>query len=108
MLPPPSWPGDLASRRIAQTMLPVAGSVQILSRFRGLVLRGPISRFHVWPRAPRRAFGSPLVAGEEQAAVRGHRGLAAGGVVGQDGHHIAAARAELVAVVDPAGAVHFA
>ena len=40
---------------------------------------------------------STLVADEEHLAVGGHRGLAAGGVVGQDRHHIAADCAELVA-----------
>src|SRR5713101_1668074 len=52
ILRPPSWPGGLCSRRIAQTMLPVsrtvAGSVQKLSHFRGLVLRGRIGRFPIW------------------------------------------------------------
>ena len=38
-----------------------------------------------------------MVADEEHLAVGGHRGLAAGGVVGQDRHHIAADCAELVA-----------
>jgi len=47
-------------------------------------------------------------AGEEQAAVGRHRGLAAGGVVGQDRHHVAPDGSELVAVVHPAGAVHLA
>ena len=51
---------------------------------------------------------SLCVAGEEQAAVGGRRRLAAGGVVGQDGHHVAADGAEFVAVVDPAGAVQLA
>src|SRR6266446_9059399 len=53
-------------------------------------------------------YRSPRFAGEEQAAVGGHRRLAAGGVVGQDGHHVAADGAELVIVVDPAGAVQLA
>jgi hypothetical protein len=44
---------------------------------------------------------SPAHTGQQHLAVGGHRGLAARGVVGQDGHHVAADRTELVAVVDP-------
>jgi len=57
---------------------------------------------------PLRNPGSLRVTGEQHAAIGGHRGLAAGGVVGQDRHDVAAGGAKLVAVVDPAGAVHFA
>ena len=45
---------------------------------------------------------------EQHAAVGRHRGLAARGVVGQEGHHVAPNSAQLVAVVDPAGAVQLA
>jgi hypothetical protein len=33
---------------------------------------------------------SPRIRAEEHFAIGRHRGLAAGGVVGQDGHHVAA------------------
>src|SRR6266436_1092310 len=59
-----------------------------------------------WPR--RGITTSPRALGKEHLAVGGHCGLAAGGVVGEDGHHVAADRTERVAVVDPAGAVHLA
>ena len=51
---------------------------------------------------------SPTIAGEQQAAVGSHRRLAARGVVGQEGHHVATDGTQLVAVIDPAGAVHLA
>src|SRR5271166_3818988 len=44
----------------------------------------------------------------QHAALGRHRGLAAHGVVGQDRHHVAPDGPQLVAVVDPAGAVHLA
>jgi len=59
-----------------------------------------------WAKRRRSPPGLPRLAGEEQAAIGRHCGLAAGGVVDQDGHHVAADGTELVAVLDPAGAVH--
>jgi hypothetical protein len=44
-----------------------------------------------------------LVAGEQHPAVACHRG-----VVGQDRHYVVPDDAELVAVIDPAGAVQLA
>src|SRR6202022_4672562 len=46
----------------------------------------------------------PRAVAEQQVAVGGHRGGAAGGVMGQDRHHVAADFLERVAVIDPAGA----
>jgi hypothetical protein len=43
-----------------------------------------------------------MVMGEQHAAIGRHRGLAAGSVVGQHGHHVAPDGAQLVAVMDPA------
>src|SRR6266480_4536870 len=45
----------------------------------------------------------PRGAVEQQVAVRHHRGLAAGGVVGEDRHDVAADLLQRIAVIEPAG-----
>ncbi len=51
---------------------------------------------------------SPRAVGEQHAPVGRHCRLAARGMVGQDRHHITPDHAQLVAVVDPPGAIELA